>query len=118
MRRQNHQPVGVHVDERHHHRRFRIGRLRQLAGAVFRPRIRRWRVFFRVVQRRLIAVVAVGDDQLLVGHRRGQQADGRRVIHAPKPMQHSVLVRHFGFCRTGALVQNLLRAALQGRSTA
>ena len=56
-------------------------------------------------------MVAIGDDQFLVGHGRGQQADGRGVIHAPQPVRHAVLVGHFGVGRAVAVVENLLRAS-------
>ncbi len=56
-------------------------------------------------------MVAVGDNQLLVGHGGYQQADGRRVADLPQPVQHAVLVGDLGLGRTGALVENLLHAA-------
>ena len=111
MRGQNHQPVGVHVDEGHHHRGFGVSRLRQLAGAGLGLGRRGGRVFLGVIQRGLVAVVAVGDDQLLVGHGRGQQVDGRRIADLPQPVQHAVLVGDLGVGGPGAVVQNLLDAA-------
>ena len=81
---QNHQAVGVHVDEGHHDGGFRISRLGQLAGAGLGLGGRGGRVLLGVVQRGLVAVVAVGDDQLFVGHGGGEQADGRRVADPPE----------------------------------
>ena len=65
----------------------------------------------RVIQRSLVAVVAIGDDQLLVGHGRGEQADGRRVADPPEPVQHTVLVGDFGFGGAAAVVENFFHAA-------
>ena len=69
------------------------------------------RALLHIVQSRLIAVVAVGDDQPFIGHGGGQQPDRRRVADAPQPVRHSVFVGHLGLCRSGALVQNLLYAS-------
>ena len=64
-----------------------------------------------VVQRGFVAVVAVGDDELLVGHGRGEQADGRRIADAPDAVQHAVFVGDFGVGGAAAVVENLLHAA-------
>jgi hypothetical protein len=65
---------------------------------------------FAVVQRGLVAMMAVGDDELLVGHRGGQQADGRRVADRHR-VQDAVLIGDFGFGGAVAVVENLLHAA-------
>ena len=84
MRGQNHQTVGIHVDEGHHHRRFGNAgcgnSLVLCSGLADRAR----RVFLGVIERGLVAVVAVGNDELLVGHGGGQQADGRRIARRAK----------------------------------
>ena len=55
--------------------------------------------------------MAVGDDELLVGHGGGEQADGGRVADAPEAVQHAVLVGDLGFGGAVAFVENLLHAA-------
>ncbi len=75
-------------------------------------------VFLRVVQRRLVAMMAVGDDELLVRHGRSQQPDDRRIADAPDAMQHAVFVRNFGVGGTGAVEQDLLDAGRPDPNTA
>ena len=111
MRGQNHQAVGIHVDEGHHHGGFGESRLRQLVGVVLGPCRSCGRVFFGVIERGLVAVMAVGDDELLVGHGGGEQADGGRIADAPEAVQNAVLVGDFGVGGTAAVVENLLHAA-------
>ena len=55
--------------------------------------------------------MAVGDDQLLVGHGRSQHVDGRRIADPPHAVQHPVFVRDLGVGRAAAVVQNPLNRA-------
>ena len=68
-------------------------------------------MFLGIVQRGFIAMVAIGDDQLLVGHGRGQQVDDIRIADLPQPVQRAIVVGSLGVGRTGAVVQNLFDAA-------
>src|ERR1039458_961264 len=43
----------------------------------------------------LVEVVAVGNDELLVGHGGGEQADGCRVADAPEAVQDAEIVSDF-----------------------
>src|SRR5580692_1027262 len=67
---QDDQPFAVHIHEGHHRCCFRIrgmwqrGRQVTLAGVLY---VRR-SILLAIVQRCLVAMVAVGDDQLLVAH--------------------------------------------------
>ena len=58
----------------------------------------------------LVAVVAVGDDELLVCHFSDHEADDGGIVHAPEAVDHSVFVGHFGICGAGAVKQDLLHA--------
>ena len=49
-----------------------------------------------VGERGLVAVVAVGDDHGLLGHRRGDRGDSRRVVDPPHGVAHAVLVDDVG----------------------
>ena len=73
-------------------------------------RVRRG-VLLGVVQRGLVAMVAVGDDELFVGHCRSEQTNCGRIADAPDAVQDAVLVGHFGVGRAGALVEDLFHAA-------
>src|ERR1017187_4386103 len=115
MRGQNDQPVGVHVDESHHNRGFRVRWLRQLSGAVLGLGWRRGRVLFRVVERGLVAMMPVSDDEFLVVHGRGEQPDGGRVADAPDTVQHTVLVCNFAIGGAVALVENFFLARSEER---
>jgi len=108
---QNDQAAGVHIDEGHHDRRFRAGGMRQLAGAGLGVSRHDAGNLLQVVQSRLVAVVAIGDDQFLVGHGSRQHTDDRRIADAPQPVQHAVLVGDFGIGGAAAIVENLLHAA-------
>jgi len=41
-------------------------------------------------------MVAVGDDELLVVHGAGQEADGCRVADSPDAMENSIVIGDFG----------------------
>ena len=75
------------------------------SGAVRR------RVLFGVIQRRLVAMVAVGDDELLVGHGAGEQANDGRIVDAPDAVQDAVLVGDFGVGGACTFVEDLFDAA-------
>ncbi len=66
---------------------------------------------FGVFESGLVAVVAVGDDELSVGHGGGEQIDGRRVADAPEAVEHAVFVGDFGFGWACVFVENLFHAA-------
>ena len=68
-------------------------------------------MLFRVVQRGLVAVVAVGDDELLVAHGGGEQADGGGVADAPEAVQHAVLVGDLGLGWSVAVIEDGLDGA-------
>ena len=77
VRRQNLQARRMHVDEGHHHP-VRAGQPRVLLAER---------------QRRFIAVMAVGDQQLLVAH---QLLDAAGAGDLPHPVHRAVLVHHLG----------------------
>ncbi len=56
-------------------------------------------------------MVAIRNDQLFVGHRRGEQANGGRVTDTPDAVQNTVLVGDFGVSRSGILVEDLFHAS-------
>ena len=67
-------------------------------------------VFFGVIERGLVAVVAVGNDELFVGHGGDEQADDGGIADAPDAVQNAVFVGNFGVGGTSALIENLLNA--------
>ena len=100
MSGQDQQSVGIHIDECHHDRRFRVGWMGQLGDARFSLGRCGGGVLAGISQRGLIAMMAVGDDQFFVRHGADQQPNYRRVIDAPDAVQDSVLVGDFGVSRT------------------
>ena len=68
-------------------------------------------MFLGVVECGFVAVMAVGDDEFLVGHGCGKQPDGGRIADAPDAVQNTVLVGDLSFSGTVAFVQNLFNAA-------
>ncbi len=78
MRGQNLQPRRVHIDEGHHD--------------VLRRRIAV--MILRIRERRLIAVMPVGDQQLLVAHQRLDHGHVRRRGDRPHAMPGLILVEH------------------------
>ena len=109
--RQNHKPVRVHVDERHHHCGLRELGLRQLLRIRAAFAVSRALVFFGVLQRRFVAVMTVSDDELFVAHGCHQQAYCRGVVHPPEPVLNAVFVGDFGVGCVIAFVENLFHAA-------
>ena len=68
-------------------------------------------VLFGVIKRGFVAMVAVGDDELFVGHSAGEQADDSRIVDAPDAVQDAVFVGDFGVGWAGALVEDLFDSA-------
>ena len=64
------------------------------------------RLLLAVIQRGLITMVAVGNDQLLVAHRADHQSKRVRIGDTGDAMQHAVLVRDLDL-RLKVLEQNL-----------
>ena len=108
---ENDEAVGVHVDEGHHAGGLGERRLRQSGGAVLGLVRRGGGVLLGVVEGGFVAVMAVGDDELLVGHGGGQQADRGRVADAPEAVKNAVLVGDFGLGGAVAVVEDLLDAS-------
>ena len=110
---QDDQAIGVHVDEGHHDGGFRIGRVGQLAGAVLvlgRGGMGGG-VFSGVIEGGFIAMVAVGDDELLVVHGGDEEADGGGVGDAPEAVKDAVFVGDLGFGGAVLVVEDLFHAA-------
>ena len=84
MGRQDHQAGSIHVDEGHHHP---FGRCPKIRLALV-PH------FVAIGQGGLVAMVAVGNDQFLVGHLRLHRLYDGGVGDFPQPVQHIVLVAH------------------------
>ena len=91
---------GVHVDEGHHHGGFGEGRRGEMAGAellVFVARLVEGQfelggALLGVGDGGLVAVVAVGDDELLVGHGGDDEVDEGGVGELPDAVDDAVLV--------------------------
>src|SRR5258708_15598777 len=56
-------------------------------------------------------MVAVGDDELLVGHGRGEHANRRGIADAPEPVEDIVLIGDFGVGWSVALVEDFFHAS-------
>ena len=70
-------------------------------------------------QRGFVAMVAVGNQQLLVGHPCLQSLQARRVGDAPQPVRRAVLVRDRGHGHTlRCLVQQRVHRGSPGPDTA
>src|SRR6266851_4268341 len=85
MPRQNQQPFAPRIDERHHRalvRSLRIGLSRMRAALV------------PVIQRCLIAMMPVGDHQLLAFHRSLNRGHALRLRNHPQPVQNAIFVAH------------------------
>ena len=91
MSRKNEQARAVHVDEGHH---------RQLVGS--NPACA-WgerfaclgAAFIAIIQRGFVAMVAVGDDELLLPHLVPNQLYDPRIGNPPDPVENTVFVTHF-----------------------
>src|SRR6266853_91785 len=87
VRRQNRQPLASRVDERHHHalvRRFRI----DFSGAHS--------LLVPVIQRRLVAMMPVGNHQLPFFHGFLDRSHALRLCNHPQLMHHAVFISHLG----------------------
>src|SRR6266550_3008317 len=100
MGRQNGDAGGVHVDEGHHHGRLGEGGRGQVAGAELFVLVA-WLVegefelggaFLGVGYGGFVAVVAVGDDELFVGHGGEEEIDEAGVGELPEAVDYAVLV--------------------------
>jgi len=108
---QDDQAVGVHVDEGHHDGGLRVSGLGHLVGGELRLAGPVGVDLFGVAEGGLVAVVAVGDDELLIVHGGGEEADCGGIDDAPEAVQDAVLVGYLGFSGAVAVVQYLLHAA-------
>ena len=93
--RQNCETFRVHVDEGHHDGRLGIRRLGHCMGIALAAGWAGGGAFAGVFESGLVAVVAVGDDELFVFHGRRQDVDGARVADSRNAMEHTVLIGHF-----------------------
>src|SRR5882724_9347153 len=104
--RQYRQPFAPRIEEAHHGARGRrIGiDLSPMRGALL-----------AVVQRRLVAVMPVGNHQLLIFHRFLDRGHPLRIRNHPQPVHHPVFIAHFRGRRGGrfGLRQNSINASLR-----
>src|SRR5712664_1648212 len=104
--RQYRQPFAPRIEKAHHGARGRrIGiDLSRVRGALL-----------AVVQRRLVAVMPVGDHQLLVLHRFLDRRHSLRIRNHPQPVHHPVFIAHFRGRRGGrfGLRQNSINTPLR-----
>ncbi len=85
MSGQDQKTGGIHVHKRHH--QALVGRIP--VGACALPH------FIAIVQRRLVAVVSIGDDELLIIHRRLNLLNGCRVRNLPQTVDDLIFVPYF-----------------------
>ena len=91
---------GVHVDEGHHHGCFGEGGGGEMAGGEFlvfvaglvEGELELGGALFGVGDGGLVAVVAVGDDEFLVGHGGDEEVDEVGVGELPDLMDYAVFV--------------------------
>src|SRR6266446_1242505 len=104
--RQYRQPFAPRIEKAHHGARGRrIGiDLSRVRGALL-----------AIVQRRLVAVMPVGDHQLLVLHRFLDRRHSLRIRNHPQPVHHPVFIAHFRGRRGGrfGLRQNSINTPLR-----
>jgi len=99
VRGQNRQPLRVRVDERHHGelvRRVFVPRkgTRRIGLGFLAFRGRLLAVFISEIQRRLVAMVPIGDHEFLRRHRRFDSPDRFRIGRRPEPVQHVKFIAH------------------------
>ena len=75
-------------------------------------------MLFGVVERRFVAVVAVGNDELFVGHGACEQADYGRIADTPYAVQDVVLVGGFSISGARRLRRGSSPRCRRGRSRA
>src|ERR1700733_4600629 len=87
MRGENYQPTALHWDESHHYEFVR--RVRICAAALFPALI-------SISERCFIAMMSVGNQELLIAHDFLDRLDECRILNAPDAMQCFIFVKNRG----------------------